>query len=1530
MIVYLIKYDEIISLKLPVGINGNYWLKYIDETSDSINLINIEVDGQSYVAKSNIEAKIEYNGDYLEKVNLLPYVFYTVNYKSLKMMLYSMPIKEPTGGKYTINSNVITIGKKIGNTITFNNPLINDTHAIINLENGPEITCYDEKYGIYVNKKRTNVKKIEVGDEIFICGLRIIYMGNFWFINNPNSLVTESEVIKLYESPTNSAITIKSDMYLNQYNESDYFEKSPRFITEFEPQRVVIDPPPEKKEENDMPLILTVGPMMTMSLMSMVTIWQTVDRISQGASFRESLPSIVISIIMIITLIMWPILSTRFQRKRDKRKEEERQEKYQKYLLRKTFEIHTLMNREKQVFTENNASLEECQNIIYNKKRNLWEREIIHQDFLTVRLGIGSKKPNIEIVYPEDHFTMSEDNLKELLNRTVQRQEYIHEIPIKLSLSEKNITAIIGDEYLTEKFFDSLLLQIMTFHSYRDLKIVILKSKSDERMEYLKLSPHIFSDDMQMRFFGDNQDDIEQISNYLSRVFDVRRYDANGILLEQDYKYYGTYYLIIADNVLRIKHINIINKILTSSVNVGFTILFRSHNMTSLPKECKTFITIDGDNGKTSGYFENELVASKQQAFQADLNIQNRANMKKCVEALSKIPLKLKDSSQKMPKILSFLEMYNVGNVNQLNSENRWNTNNPTVSLSVPIGIDVGGELFKLDLHEKRHGPHGLIAGMTGSGKSELIITYILSLAINYHPYEVSFVLIDYKGGGLTGAFENRNTGFVLPHLAGTITNLDDSTMNRALVSIRAELERRQVLFKEARENLGESTIDIYKYQKLYRDGKVEKPVSHLFIISDEFAELKQQKPEFMHELISAARIGRSLGVHLILSTQKPSGIVDDQIWSNSKFKICLKVQDKNDSNDVIGRPDAALLSDAGRFFLQVGYNEYFSLGQSAYTGAPYFPERKRMKKVDTAIDFIDNVGNVIKSADNEVVAIKPEGEEITNTVRYLINIANKNKIHIDKLWLDKLKNIIYLDDLKNKYNYIPEKEMINPIIGEFDDPNRQRQGLLTLPLSKEGNTLIYGMAGSGKEDLLKTMIYSIITIYSLNEVNLYIMDFGSETLKVFNKAPQVGDVVTSIQEDKIENLFKLLVSIIDNRKTILSNANTDFNLYNSKGNEKMSTIIVVINHYEAFQEMYEDYAETLTSLSRECTKYGIILVITATSTSSLRYKFSQNFKQCILLQLADKLDYRTILGKTDVYPSENIGRGIIKLDEVYEFQTALICERENQRELIEKTCENLNKDITDKAVKIPTLPEKITTQILKEYIGKPKEGYYPVGMYKDSLEVATIDFKKSKVTLISSTDSSLFSNFLNPLTKEFQTDNKVIVVDSIECIKTDGTFSYYNTKFDEVINDINDFINNIYNSYVSKGYDLSVLKSTEKIIFVFTGIGSMLSKINNKDKFEEMIKNSIDMKNISFILVDTDVQLRKIEYEDWYKASVDNTQGIWLGNGINDQLAIKIIKYTEEGKNAIPYNFGFIINKGIPKYIKMLEDDENGKQDIS
>ena len=200
-----------------------------------------------------------------------------------------------------------------------------------------------------------------------------------------------------------------------------------------------------------------------------------------------------------------------------------------------------------------------------------------------------------------------------------------------------------------------------------------------------------------------------------------------------------------------------------------------------------------------------------------------------------------------------------------------------------------------------------------------------------------------------------------LPHVVGTITNLGGRQgIHRAMVSIKSEVQRRQQVFSELQMKRGISSPNIYQYQAMYRKHEVSEPMSHLIIVSDEFAELKQQEQEFMDDLISISRIGRSLGIHLILATQKPSGVVNEQIVGNTRFRVCLKVQDRSDSMQMLGRPEASTLVNTGRFYLQVGSNELFVLGQSAWSGAPDTDLPYYRKQPDTSLEILNDYGSAV------------------------------------------------------------------------------------------------------------------------------------------------------------------------------------------------------------------------------------------------------------------------------------------------------------------------------------------------------------------------------------------------------------------------------------------------------------------------------------------------------------------------------------------------------------------------------------------
>ncbi len=370
-----------------------------------------------------------------------------------------------------------------------------------------------------------------------------------------------------------------------------------------------------------------------------------------------------------------------------------------------------------------------------------------------------------------------------------------------------------------------------------------------------------------------------------------------------------------------------VSKFVENAAKLGVTFLFFADRKDEIPQGCSYLISLQN---ASNGLLIDTADSEKSMIFRYPAVSDQEASG--FAEMLAPVYTEEISLESSLTKNISLFELLHILTAEDLNLAERWMASRVDRSMAAPLGVAKSG-VVSLDLHDKAHGPHGLVAGTTGSGKSELLQTYILSMSTLFHPYEVAFVIIDFKGGGMVNQFRS------LPHLLGTITNIDGREIDRSLRSIKAELLKRQRLFAETEVN------HIDKYIRKYRAGEASVPLPHLIIIVDEFAELKAEQPEFMKELISAARIGRSLGVHLILATQKPSGQVNEQIWSNSRFKLCLKVQSQEDSNEVLKSPLAAEIKEPGRAYLQVGNNEIFELFQSAYSGAPARTDARRTRR---------------------------------------------------------------------------------------------------------------------------------------------------------------------------------------------------------------------------------------------------------------------------------------------------------------------------------------------------------------------------------------------------------------------------------------------------------------------------------------------------------------------------------------------------------------------------------------------------------
>lgn len=1509
------------SYTLPKSTEDFYMINFTFYTGDLAfnEVLTLKYRDPGWHIVADDKLKIKANGADIGEVVLKE--FFTFELKFADMSDYFQVYILPDFYEYLrysiYDAEKIDIGSD-NNCEIFIEKFYNVSLTIKNIGMGHSIKRIDSnKSSSFVNGLTYDEQKLYPGDIIFVNGVKIIYMKSFIMINLFNYNAKISNLPKIIDSSNGieNPITPVTDIEKNVklYNDDQVFSHSPRLKTEVELEVVEFEEPPVKNFEKPMPAIFTTGASLVMVLMSGTSFITTLKNFVTAEGNRDYFSFLIDSIVfglMIISSFFLPVLMNKWEKHNKKRNEKKRQKKYKEYIEQKINLVNQIVEKQENILKNNNIPLEQiCENIA-NKNSDIWSREIFDNDFLQVMVGYGNLPAKIEIHAPKKTFELEEDNLKDMVIEAASKNPTLNNVPITFSILEKRVLPIVNNSNNAYDYIRSLMLQIIYNQSGRDLKIVAITNEYNEsRWEFLKTLSHNWDKKFEKRYFATNEDEMQQLAMFLEQEYESRISNRN----ESDksgakYLNFNEYFLIVTDDYKMIRELPIINKILDSEVNYGFSILIFENSIKNLPSRFSSLVEITDEDGKI---ILRDTANNDQILFKPSY-IKN-LELEKYAKVIANIPVTIKTENSSIPTSLSFLDMFHAGRVDQLNVLSRWQNNNPTISLKTVIGFKGNDKPVELDLHEKFHGPHGLIAGSTGSGKSEFIITFILSLAVNYHPYEVQFVLIDYKGGGLAGAFENRETGIRIPHLVGTITNLDKSEMGRTLVSIKSELQRRQRVFNETREALDESTIDIYKYQRLYREGKVKEPMSHLFIISDEFAELKAQQPEFMDELVSAARIGRSLGVHLILATQKPAGVVDDQIWSNTRFRICLKVQTTEDSNELLKRNDAAYIKESGRFYMQIGNDEIFELGQSGWSGAKYVPSDNIQRKVNDNIIYINNNGEILKTVNEEVKkeATDDLGDQLTNIVKYLYNLAKKENLKFSRLWLDNIPETIYYDNLVNKYQKKSKPYIIEPIIGEYDDPSNQRQGCVTLPITTLGNIYICGISGSGKSTLLSEIIYSTIINHNSDEVNIYIVDLGAEKLKKFIKAPQVGDVLTSSDPEKIKFLFYMLKDERDKRFAYYSQNGGSFESDVKNGKSPFPNILVMINDFDVFKDAFDElYENDFASLSRNCSKVGIFLIITSTLSSSLGYMIEGNFPNRIMLNMADSTEYANYFDKAPV-PKKNPGRGVIELEQAYEFQVPLIFEETTYESKIGYILNQLSKYLSKHAKKVPVVPEEVTLDMLKGKIEKINN--VPLGVNIKTAQIATFNFEETLNICTSenhSTAKKFFPKLLEIITKISNT--KIIVINSLKELSFNipDSVKYYDNGYDKVISVINKKIE----KYLEE-------KSEENIVVIFSGYGLLqkkLEKMKNEDgnivTIEDLIYNAKSVDNFKFILYDKEDALSKLgdgKIDSLFKRS----RGIWLGKGFDSQQTFDVV--NQYADIVITNSNIVIVNHGQANYIK-------------
>ena len=554
-----------------------------------------------------------------------------------------------------------------------------------------------------------------------------------------------------------------------------------------------------------------------------------------------------------------------------------------------------------------------------------------------------------------------------------------------------------------------------------------------------------------------------------------------------------------------------------------------------LPKECITFemkkeiyesdadIVIDFEK---SVYFNYETLLERPFVFE-----QVEINMEYLLYFVFNHKYQLKEN------LYDFYTIHQIQNITDISIKENWEKNNINESLKSIVGVDENDQPIILDLNEKYDGPHGLIAGMTGSGKSELIISMLLSIALNYSYEDVQFALIDFKGGGAANVLKT------LPHICGILSNLDTVNMERALVSFHNVCMHRQQLIAQMDSLCAQNISDLKAYRNQRKNHPEMENIPDLLIVIDEFAELKRLQPDFLTDLISIARIGRSLGVHLILCTQKPAGIINDEIWSNCSFQIVLKVADKRDLEEVIRVKTNTTLTEPGEFLFHC--QSILKKGRSAYTNT-------YSKK--SSLEVLDLHGRVIY-------------QDIKDPMTQQMEILSLfHPVEIPQLWLQPIEHLNWNKD-------IPKN-----VIGKIDDFYQGTYLDLHLFTEEKRNTVFLCQDINYKKICLYTILQSLMTHFDQEELFIF-DDVGIFTKEQYESCPNWIVLCSSQYEEKIHN--------------------TICYLKNSQTKEK----ILCITDLSRFYEAKEENRFLLRDLLEHASYYHLSIVLFISSAEILSYR---------------------------------------------------------------------------------------------------------------------------------------------------------------------------------------------------------------------------------------------------------------------------------------------------------------------------------------
>lgn len=854
-------------------------------------------------------------------------------------------------------------------------------------------------------------------------------------------------------------------------------------------------------------------------------------------------------------------------------------------------DLTNALAEEKKLLLETYPSTQQLLQWVTSRSTSLWCRDREDETFLTLRIGAGNVAPLASIDVAETNpLEEYEPELIEIAEQARQTGAVLQGAPVTAAYAAGGVLGLWGDADGTARAANALILQAATLHSPEELVIVAAIGSDETNLSWITWLPHtrsttspidgnhVVADPNQGRALCDTLNTIAS-----SRA--VSRTDATK----------GPHILAVITEKARVDW-SALSRMLAQTEDNRVTVLWVGSSEASTPKHCSTVL------GFASG-----SVTCLRRGQPRTIVIPELLDANIAEEAARQLsPLRDAASSNaaaSMPRTVHLSTLLGEAFFDPAAVNRNW-VSAPKVTLRAPIGIDADGP-WLLDMIED--GPHALIAGTSGSGKSELLQTIVASMAAQYPPSRLNFLFVDYKGGA---AFGDAN---MLPHAVGMVTDLDESLSLRALTSLRAELKRREaVLHGKAR--------DIAEYEKL--DPSNCPP--RLVIVVDEFATLVKEIPDFVAGMVDVAQRGRSLGIHMILATQRPSGAVSENILANTNLRICLRVLDAAESASVIGTADAAYIPPPlrGRSYIRTGPRELHAV-QTGWANAP--------------LNTGANPSKVKLGPLNGTRAARRINKTVDGPAEFKVAVKSIAKAGVGlpsprRPWLEPLSEVISLSDVANfaerdETNKNPHDPARHTAWGLVDDPSRQAQYPALIDFEEDGGLLVLGSAGSGKTTLLRTVAASIATTTTPAQATLYGLDYGNRSLEAIEALPHCGGVFHGEDTERVTAFMLHLDREIKRRRRLMSEHHAASFADLLDGGKSEPRIVVLVDNFSGFTSAFErvdagDWIALLLRMISEGRQAGVNFVITADRRASLPSSLMASVAGRLVLRMAEPDEY--------------------------------------------------------------------------------------------------------------------------------------------------------------------------------------------------------------------------------------------------------------------------------------------------------------------